>query len=322
MFQSMVSNVFSGMDAGALVLQAVIFIIAAGGAVLAVTLAGRRKTVRRRIHKDYDEPQAVAGGDVQKEQRAAAARRLVDRASSYFDTNDGKAAKKLQEQLVQAAFFHPKAVAYYFMARVAMAGLATIGALVAMPIFFPQAETAYFWAAIAGAALAGYLAPQFYLGQRRKSRNNEYRNGFPDFLDLMVVCADAGLSMEAAMERITTELADGYPALSTNLSITTLEIRAGRPLAEALESMGHRLGLPEARSFAVLLQQSQELGSSLTEALRVYSDDMRHQRLSRAEEKAYKLPAQLSVPLTVCIFPVVMIVALLPAIVRLMATGF
>jgi tight adherence protein C len=98
--------------------------------------------------------------------------------------------------------------------------------------------------------------------------------------------------------------------------MTTLEMRAGRTLGEALEHFGDRLGLEEARSFATLLQQSEELGSSLTEALRVYSDDMRHKRMSRAEEKAYSLPARLSVPLMVCIFPVILIVIMLPVYVR------
>src|SRR5256886_4465361 len=140
--------------------------------------------------------------------------------------------------------------------------------------------------------------------------------GFPDFMDLLVVCADAGLSMEAALDRVGRELSDSYPSLSANINMATLEISAGRTWSEALEHFGDRLGLDEARSFATLLQQSEELGSSLTDALRVYSDDMRHQRLSRAEEKAYSLPAKLSVPLTLCVFPVVIIVILLPVYVR------
>jgi tight adherence protein C len=98
--------------------------------------------------------------------------------------------------------------------------------------------------------------------------------------------------------------------------MATLEIRAGRTLAESLEHLGDRLGLDEARAFATLLQQSAELGSSLTDALRVYSDEMRHKRLSRAEEKAYSLPSKLSVPLILCIFPVLIIVTLLPAYIR------
>jgi tight adherence protein C len=99
--------------------------------------------------------------------------------------------------------------------------------------------------------------------------------------------------------------------------MANLEIRAGRTMSEALEHLGDRLGVEEARSFATLIQQSAELGSSITEALRVYSDDMRHKRLSRAEEKAYSLPAKLAVPMMVCIFPVIFVVILLPVVVRL-----
>ena len=99
--------------------------------------------------------------------------------------------------------------------------------------------------------------------------------------------------------------------------MTNLEIRAGRTMTEALEHLGDRLGLDEARSFATLIQQSSELGSSITDALRVYSDDMRHKRLSLAEEKAYSLPVKLSVPMMVCIFPVLFVVILLPVFVRL-----
>jgi tight adherence protein C len=98
--------------------------------------------------------------------------------------------------------------------------------------------------------------------------------------------------------------------------MANLEIRAGRTLTEALEHFAARLGLEEVKSFATLIQQSAELGSSITDALRVYSEDMRHKRLSIAEEKAYALPAKLSFPLMVCIFPVLFIVILLPVIVR------
>src|ERR1700720_2971843 len=170
-------------------------------------------------------------------------------------------------------------------------------------------------AAIAG--VLGYVGPSFYVDQRIKSRRDEHRAGFPDFMDLLVVCADSGLSMEASLERVGIELAGTYPSLGANIHMANLEIRAGRSMTEALEHFGDRLGLEEARSFATLIQQSAELGSSITDALRVYSDDMRHKRLSRAEEKAYSLPAKLSIPMMVCIFPVLFVVILLPVIVRL-----
>ena len=136
-------------------------------------------------------------------------------------------------------------------------------------------------------------------------------------MDLLVVCADSGLSMEAAMDRVGRELGNTYPSLCANIHMANLEIRAGRSMTEALEHFGDRLGLEEARAFATLIQQSAELGSSITEALRVYSDDMRHKRLSRAEEKAYSLPAKLSVPMMIFIFPVLFVVILLPVFVRL-----
>ena len=140
--------------------------------------------------------------------------------------------------------------------------------------------------------LFGYLAPSFYLDRLIETKRLEHQSGFPDFMDLLVVCADAGLGMEASLDRIGRELVDSYPSLAANIHMANLEIRAGRTMTEALEHLGDRLGLEEARSFATLIQQSDELGSSIGDALRVYSDDMRHKRLSRAEEKAYSLPAQ------------------------------
>jgi tight adherence protein C len=161
-----------------------------------------------------------------------------------------------------------------------------------------------------------------YLDRRIKARKAEHQAGFPDFMDLLVVCADAGLSMEASLDRVGRELGDSYPSLTANIHMTNLEIRAGRTMSDALEHLGDRLGVEEARSFATLIQQSEELGSSITEALRVYSDDMRHKRLSRAEEKAYSLPAKLAVPMMVCIFPVLFVVILLPVIVRLVVGNY
>jgi tight adherence protein C len=123
--------------------------------------------------------------------------------------------------------------------------------------------------------------------------------------------------MEAALERVGRELGDSYPSLSANIHITNLEVRAGRPLKDALERFADRLALDEAQAFVTLINQSIDLGSSITDALRVYSDDMRHKRLSLAEEKAYALPAKLTVPMMVCIFPVLFVVILLPVFVRL-----
>jgi tight adherence protein C len=244
-----------------------------------------------------------------------AARRLADYTDRHFSEETQGGGRLLRTQLVQAGFLDSRAVAFYFLARLAIAAALGFLALLLAPTLLP-AQPQLQWLTIWLAACVGYFVPKLYLGRRIARRRDEHRAGFPDFMDLLVVCANAGLSMEAALDRVGRELSDSYPSLSGNIYMTTLELRAGRTLGEALEHLGDRLGLDEARAFASLLQQSEELGSSLTDTLRVYSEDMRHKRMSVAEEKAYSLPAKLSVPLILCIFPVVIIVIMLPVYVR------
>jgi len=249
-----------------------------------------------------------------------AAQKLIDYTTRHYASGDPGDKRQLRQRLLQAGFLDPRAVAFFFIARLAAAAVLAVLAFLFLPFVMSGDGAEWMGAWIAG--LAGYFAPNFYIKRRIASRTTEHRAGFPDFMDLLVVCADAGLSMEAALDRVGRELSDSYPSLSANVYMTTLEMRAGRTLSEALEHFGDRLGLEEARSFATLLQQSEELGSSLTEALRVYSDDMRHKRMSRAEEKAYSLPARLSVPLMICIFPVILIVIMLPVYVRFKMSAY
>lgn len=134
----------------------------------------------------------------------------------------------------------------------------------------------------------GYFAPPVFLNRRIERAQKEHAIGFPDYMDLMVVCAQAGLSMEAGITKISQELRSAYPSLARNLELTSIEIRSGKTLSQAIDSFGKRLGIEEAKVFATLLAQSEELGSSLTQSLRAYSDDMRNKRLMKAEEKAFR----------------------------------
>ena len=280
-----------------------------------------REAVRRRaarIGPDEDES-SYRGRRSLRHASLKAAQRLIDYTTKHYGAAEGKDAKMLRHRLLQAGIYDPRGASYFFFARVVMAlGLAA-AAFFVLPMFNLGGRSS-FWLFVLLGGVLGYLAPSFYLGRRIKARREEHRAGFPDLMDLLVVCADAGLAMEAALDRVGRELSPSYPSLAANIHMATLEIRAGRTMTEALEHLGDRLGLEEARSFAALIQQSDELGSSISNALRVYSEDMRHKRLSRAEEKAYSLPARLSVPMMVCIFPVLFIVILLPVIVR-MVTG-
>jgi tight adherence protein C len=261
-------------------------------------------------------------GEAEKEQGSLrqsskkAVQRVLDYTNKHYSQGDKGDAKILRRRMILAGIYDPRAVALFFVARTALAVGVAVAAFFVLPMLFTQSNSA-FWLSVMAAGIAGYLAPSLYLDRRIAQRRNEHRSGFPDFMDLLVVCADSGLSMEASLERVGRELGDSYPSLCANIHMANLEIRAGRTMTEALEHLGDRLGLEEARSFATLIQQSAELGSSITDALRVYSDDMRHKRLSRAEEKAYSLPAKLAIPMMVCIFPVLFVVILLPVVVRL-----
>ena len=247
-----------------------------------------------------------------------AVQRLLDYTTKHYAVTekDKGDMKVLRRRMIQAGLYDPRAVGYFFVGRTALAVGLSITAFFLVPMVATLTGSMLWLTAMVG-GIVGYVGPSMYIDRRISKRREEHRAGFPDFMDLLVVCADSGLSMEAALERVGRELGDSYPSLAANLHMTNLEIRAGRSMTEALEHLGDRLGLEEARSFATLIQQSTELGSSITDALRVYSDDMRHKRLSRAEEKAYSLPAKLSVPMMVCIFPVLFVVILLPVIVRL-----
>jgi tight adherence protein C len=236
--------------------------------------------------------------------------------------SSAKALSKLIEYTTkQAGIYDPRGVAFFFIGRTALAiGLAA-AIFIVVPLIKPIGGS-FFWLMVVAGGIAGYIGPSFYVDRRISARTLQHRSGFPDFMDLLVVCADSGLSMEASLERVGKELGQGYPSLSANIHLTNLEIRAGRHLKDALEHFADRLALEEARAFATLINQSIDLGSSITDAMRVYSDDMRHKRLSRAEEKAYALPAKLAVPMMVCIFPVLFVVILLPVIVRLHVGGY
>jgi tight adherence protein C len=244
-----------------------------------------------------------------------AAQKLIEYTTKHYSLATDEKMKVLRRRMVQAGIYDSRASAYFFIARTGLAVGLAAAVFVFLPLFTDKGGS-FFTLMIMLGGMAGYIGPSMYIDRRIAARRTEHRAGFPDFLDLLVVCADAGLSMEASLDRVGREVGDTYPSLSTNVHMATLEIRAGRSMTDALEHLADRLGLEEARSFATLIQQSAELGSSITDALRVYSDDMRHKRLSRAEEKAYSLPSRLAVPMMVCIFPVIFVVILLPVVIR------
>ena len=286
-------------------------LLLAGGIAMAVYLRSRAyRAARRRLLKGTPRDRIAGGGATANSRGAQQIDAFVESIGRSALAQDPSNSRSLRARLRRAGYFSQSAFAYFIAARIVTSVLT--GCLFYAAALAPN-ETPVdpLFISVAGFTL-GYLAPGLLLDRRISKLRTEHRNGFPDVMDLMVVCVQAGLSLEAGIQKIGDELAEGYPSLSRHLELTSLELRNGKSLSQAIEGLAERLGIDEATSFSTLLHQSEQLGASISDSLRAFSDDMRNKRLMRAEEKAYALPTKLVVPLTLFIFPVLLVVLLLP----------
>jgi tight adherence protein C len=170
------------------------------------------------------------------------------------------------------------------------------------------------------AALVGCYLPNLVIGFTIRSRQREIFESFPDGADLMLVCVEAGLGLDAGLTRVADEMRRKSMALAEELHLTNLEIRAGGTRDKALRNLALRTGVEEVATFASMLTQADKFGTSIGESLRVFSDDLRHKRQIRAEESAAKIPTKMLIPLVTCIFPAVIMVVLGPAVIQIIRT--
>lgn len=171
-------------------------------------------------------------------------------------------------------------------------------------------------------AVLGLMVPGLYVQARADRRKEAIINGFPDCLDLLLVCVESGLGIEAAMDRVGREMVISQPLVAELLSITVLQLRAGASREEAFRKLSDASSVEEIQSFTTLLIQSDRLGTSISSTLRVYAAEMREKRRMRAEEKAHRLPVLISIPLVVCMLPVMIGTLMLPAIVMVVRQIF
>jgi tight adherence protein C len=169
-------------------------------------------------------------------------------------------------------------------------------------------------------ALIGCYLPNALLSFLVRSRQREVFENFPDAADLMLVCVEAGLGLDAGLTRVADEIKRKSVALAEELHLTNLEMRAGASREAALRNLALRTGVEETGTFATMLTQADRFGTSIGESLRVFSDDLRHKRQMRAEERAAKIPTKLLIPLVGCIFPSIIMVILGPAVITIIRT--
>jgi tight adherence protein C len=166
----------------------------------------------------------------------------------------------------------------------------------------------------------GFLLPDFWLDRRTKKRQSRIRRGLPDVLDLLVICIEAGLSLDQATARTSVELRKAQPELCDELYIVVLEQRAGRPRADAWKHLAERTGVDSVRNLTTMLIQSEQFGTSIAKTLRIHSDTLRTQRVQQVEEAAAKTTVKLLFPLVLFIFPSLFVVTLGPAFISIMAS--
>ena len=298
-----------------------ITILAFGAVAIGVFAIGQFLAVQIRIHQRV----AAQGQDAAQRRDAETAAGLASGfdalVSTIFEEKrfgvEGSVRTKLRRELISAGFFRVDAINYYIFARVATVVVLAIAVLIAEQ-FMVNSEWYLKLGLAAVVILLAVVGPDAYIARRKRKLHLGYRIAFPDMLDLLVVCIDAGLSLEAALDRISGEIGRQNRHLGANLQIMGAEMRAGRSTIDALASLADRLGLDEARLLAAMLRQSIELGTDVGDALRAFSEDMRDRRLMRAEERANQLPVKMVGPLGLFIFPVILGIELVPVIVRLL----
>lgn len=308
-----------GLVISASVFAAVVAIVFAIGFVLVPVLQTQKRLDQELVRQGLGGRQSLGA---QAEIRKLAAKAPVE---AYFAAMEREQGQKdpIEKRLFEAGFYNRGALLIYNLIRMgtvvaAFVGVFTlvnslVGQLLPLPIILIGSLIF---------ASAFIVVPSIALDFYARGVKETYRRGFPDFMDMMVTCADAGMSLEAAVERVANEFAATHRHLGIQLAILTLQVRAGKPLRDGLREMSDRIGLEEAKSLAVLFRQSEELGTSLVDALRVYGAEMRTQRVLRAEEKANSLPVRMVIPLGLCIFPVVMMIVMLPVIIRMRGAFF
>jgi len=258
-----------------------------------------------------------ANNPLRTDQTASLWARLVmeveRRGLSLTDTK----SDALAEKLMLAGYDQPYATRAFVLLRTVLTlalPVVTVG-FIAITGNWPTPNSLYM--SLAGAAVVGLYVPNFIINSRSSNRRAEILNGFPDTLDLMLVCVEAGLGIDAAFSRVGTEIVKSHPLLARLFATVSLELRAGRTREVALRTLARRTAIPEIGAFTTLIIQSDKLGASVGQALKVYAVEMRESRRMRAEEKAHRIPVLLSIPLVVFLLPTMLGVLMLPPIIRM-----
>jgi len=300
-----------------------VFVVVVIASFAAMAYYNRRSTVRGELKKLQEdavfEGRTPPSHDRDTRNAWTALVDTIERTGLHLgDTKD----VRLREKMISAGYTSISAPRIYTLTRLTMVFLLP-GIYLAIALTRPEPPgfvTLYAFGSILG--LLGLMLPSLYVQAKADRRQETVVNGFPDALDLMLVCMEAGLGVEAALDRVAREMAASHPLVASLLGTAVLQLRAGAAREEAFRKMADAAGVDEIRSFTTLLVQSDKLGTSVSSTLRVYAEEMREKRRMRAEEKAHRLPVLISIPLVVFMLPTMIGVIMLPASIRMVRDVF
>lgn len=304
----MVSGELANWIVLGLVFTAVVLVVMA----LAPLVLGRTD-IKARLAAQGGSAAVDGGGSIRNDLNTSRWARLLQQIEETGLSLTDDASNKIAEKLQMAGYDQPWAPRAFTLTR-AIATLALPGLVVTFLAIggnWPSPTKLYMF--MIGSAMLGLYAPGIIINGRAEERSKEILNGFPDTLDLLLVCLEAGLGIDAAFSRVGAEIVDSHPLLAKLFGQVSLELRAGRSREAALRLLAKKSGVPEITAFTTLIIQSDKLGASVAAALRIYAAEMREQRRMRAEEKAHRIPVLLSVPLVCFLLPTMVSVLMLPA---------
>lgn len=248
-------------------------------------------------------------------------RNTTQHLGSYFVIRE-RAGEKLnydRQRLLHAGYHDKNSLSHYYGIKILLTlGLPVI-AFVVCTTFFPWVSSNILLLLICSGFLLGFIAPSFYLDSKVESRKRIIRNAFPDTVDQLIVCTEAGLGLDAGLQRVAKDTLLSSEIMGYELGLVNAELRAGVAREQALKNLVLRTGVEEIRGLVSALAQSMRFGTSIGNTLRVFAEDLRDKRMQRAEEEAAKLAVKMLFPLAFCFFPGIFIVILGPAVISIYA---
>ncbi len=240
----------------------------------------------------------------------------LEKYSNFLEPQDEVEYSAIKLKLLQAGYKSRNAVRMYHFSQFALGvGLLIVGvgyAILKSSTGQPSTQATILSILIPG--VVGYMLPKYWVTRRQGARQEEIVNGFPDSLDMMLVCVEAGQSLDQSIIRVSRELRSGFPALADEYEMVSYEMKAGKDKSSVLRDMSERCGVADVASFVTVLIQSQQFGTSIAEALRVYASEMRDKRVMRAEEKANTLPTKMTLATMMLTVPPLLIILIGPSV--------